>query len=237
MFKKIIVASAGLFISFASWANDCPAVDQQSLAVEFKTSSNTGLKSKSEQNWRYIRQANKVVFYYPMRNVAEQWMRNEKQQLAFERWFLTPKRVIQYENGDLKSIGQDQQWRAVSQVLNPEILSQLEPQASTRYLCWQQDNYQGEKNGIQIKVAWLPQLNLLRRISWVQGEQQKSITLQQLQSLEQVKSIFTQRETYAEMDFADIGDNEADPFVATMIDQGFGVERDPSMYPEQHGHH
>lgn len=237
MFKQLSAFSFSVLFSLPVLAQQCPEVAPQSLFAEFETQSLHHNKIEEKQRWSYIRQSNKAIFHYPKRNIAEQWSLNKRQRVEFERWFLSAKRVIQYENGDLKSIGKEQQWQAVSQVIDASLLTRLKLQSTSRYLCWQQQNFSGAVDGAQIQVSWLPKLNLVKSVAWKKGELEKKIVLQQLSHIDTAKTIFSQRLSYSEMDFADIGDNEADPFVARMIDQGFGVERDAAMYPDQHGHH
>lgn len=235
MFKKAVITVFSMAVMLPVLANDCDKkITAKKLMASYQTSSKA--ETKRVQNWQYIRQADKVIFYYPQRNIVEQWSKDKRQKVIFERWFVSAKRVIQYNNGDLKSINNDKRWSDVSHIFQPEALKTLKKTGDSKYACWTQENYRGVQGESTVYVEWLPQLQLLKKITLTQNKQSKTIQLEKLQALNAANTMLKARETYDEMDFADIGDNEADPFISNMIEQGFGVERDPSMYPGHHGH-
>lgn len=235
MFKKAVITVFSMAVMLPVLANDCDTnITARKLLASYQTSNKA--ETKRVQNWQYIRQADKVIFYYPQRNIAEQWSKDRHQKVIFERWFVSAKRVIQYNNSDLKSINNDKHWSDVGHVLQPEALKTLKKTGDSKYACWAQENYSGKQGGATVHVEWLPQLQLLKKITLTQNKQSKTIQLERLEALGAANTMLKARETYDEMDFADIGDNETDPFISNMIEQGFGVERDPGMYPEQHGH-
>jgi len=90
--------------------------------------------------------------------------------------------------------------------------------------CWQQEVYQwkDEEKESAGELIWNASLNLVSSLTIKQGKQQSQW---QLEKIEMDKNViaqaFSKRDNYQSTDFADIGDNESDPFLIKMINLGF----------------
>lgn len=90
--------------------------------------------------------------------------------------------------------------------------------------CWLQETYQwnNENTHIAGELVWNKNLNLVTSLTLTQGEKKHSWQLESIEHNEDViVQAFGLRATYPNTDFADIGDNESDPFLAKMINLGF----------------
>lgn len=91
-------------------------------------------------------------------------------------------------------------------------------------------------NGGQIEIEWMPTRKLMSRYEY---KDDKGAIKWELKSRiddgNGAKSAVTRRLSYQDTDYADIGDNESDPFFQRMINLGF-IEHEASGFYAAEGH-
>lgn len=130
------------------------------------------------------------------------------------------KRSIEYQ---AKSMSDDR-WQQIRQLIHNSQKQSLSLIDSKQEGCHQHELYQwqNKETSLQGELVWNADLNLVVSLTITQGQKQ---SFWQLEKIEQDKHIiaqeFSQRDNYQATDFADIGDNESDPFLIKMINLGF----------------
>tara|TARA_R110001583_G_scaffold43470_1_gene138322 strand:+ start:8723 stop:9469 length:747 start_codon:yes stop_codon:yes gene_type:complete len=130
------------------------------------------------------------------------------------------KRSIEYPAKPMN----DDRWQQIWQFIPNSQKQSLSLISSKQEGCYQHELYQWHNNetDLQGKLVWNADLNLVVSLTMTQGKKQSHW---QLEKIEQDKFIidqeFSQRDSYQATDFADIGDNESDPFLIKMINLGF----------------
>ena len=185
----------------------------------------------------YWRSNNKVAYQYPERKITEFWQLEINRQLSFSRLFDAYQRGIEYEPGDLKMLGQGKQrWEFKRNLLSPKMLAGKikATELKTVNQC-RRVQYQGSIGGDLITLIWNPDLELVLEASIVRAKTRKKMSykLTGLQNSKAVQQRFNQLANYDMMDFSDIGDNEADPFISKMIRLGFIEHFDTNILNER----
>lgn len=110
----------------------------------------------------------------------------------------------------------EQQFHLVS----PELKSTLQQGKNTQRSCFEVSQYHGEQAGQTITLEWINSLSMPYLLTLAQGTASTTYRLIQVHSItnEQVNAL---TQGYKDLDFADVGDSESDPFIAKMITQGF----------------
>ncbi|MBV7316570.1 hypothetical protein [Shewanella sp. NIFS-20-20] len=141
----------------------------------------------------------------------------------YVRYFPSERRSVTYQRGDLLALGQHVDLKQLYHVVSPSVLSQLSLSAQHQgnSPCVASATYRGEYQGQQLMVDWLEPWALPREMVMTNAEH--AVVHLQLQALTPLseQDFVHMTQGYEDIDFADVGDNEADPFIATMIHQGY----------------
>ena len=195
-------------------------------------------KSNSDQI-RYMtlwRNGNQVAHEYMDTHVTEIWERTKNGQLRLVRHFDKDKRGIEYEPYEIKIQHSEKDWQLKKQLITQSFIKSIKLQSTRNEGCKTlQSHAKGNSNNGKIKLEWLPQQKLINKLS---TQSKKEHVTWQLVSVikdsNKVKQLFRSRSDYLMTDYADIGDNESDPFLIKMINLGFVAHGSSGMY-DQHG--
>ncbi len=190
--------------------------------------------SEAEQTtWDLWLSKERITYSYPDRQLADIWYRisvQPKERIAKERWFLKHKRFVEYEPVDLETTRQALSWQRLRTLHLPEALTD-HPNA-VRYRCLDAERHTFEDGNVLVNATYLPALNLIAELTVRRTIDARLVRHEQLQDIRPRKAsqaFYAKRDALAGLDFADIGDNEADPFVKAGIASGL-IEHD------EHGH-
>ncbi|MCE2597037.1 hypothetical protein K6Y31_19865 [Motilimonas cestriensis] len=221
--KYLILLS---LISGLAQGATCPDVSADQLGIEYVNQKGFG-----QASWRVWRQPNRIAYEYPGKGLIEIWQLKQEK-VEFIRVFSQEKRGIYYSYGDLRSINQSPDWQQVNQMLPPNRRSQLGKATKQEDNCFHYQHYQ--QNG-QLSLTWNQDLNVPTLI--VNLEKKQRIQQRELFSSKQSQDFFSQVDQYDLLDFADIGDSEADPFVRRMIKLGYVNHGNNNNYPNSSHQH
>lgn len=180
-----------------------------------------------------LRQQAQTAFYNPQNQIAEWWRFDNPKHPQFSRVFGEAKRRIDYYAGDLRTLGV---WVSQAEIesFTSEHLRQVltkVPQSS----CATAEAYEGEYQQVHYQLLWSTTLGLPLVLETEVGGKVSRWQAQQLLTNDTVKQQLQQWQRYQRTDFADVGDNEQDPFLAKMINQGFVEHSEHAAY-DSHGH-
>jgi len=169
----------------------------------------------------------------------EAWHKNGE----YVRYFPQEKRSISYRRGDLLALNIHTDLDRQFHLISPAALSQFEKGQSLQDSCFTRQSYsfksksheesQGEshreshshanKSATEqqsLQLSWISELELPAEMTITQGEQRIAYRLSKLAPVSQ-EGFKRLTSGFQDLDFADVGDSESDPFIAKMITQGF----------------
>ncbi|MCL1074763.1 hypothetical protein [Shewanella dokdonensis] len=216
-----------LLPTIASAAEFCPSsAPSNTWGIQYQ------LSGEKQGTLLLLRQQAQTVFYNPQNQVAEWWNFDNPQHPQFSRVFGEAKRRIDYYMGDLRTLGVQVSQTEIESFAAAHLRQVLtkEPQSA----CAEAEAYEGDYHQVHYRMLWSTALQLpLSLETTVQGKVSRW-QAQQFVATDDVTQHFQQWQTYKSTDFADVGDNEQDPFLAKMINQGFVEHSEHAAY-DSHG--
>lgn len=221
--KIITLLLALFFCTSALSESQCSQYDAPLLAAYHITVSVKG-ENVQQQILQLIRTKNKVVYHYPEQEMSEQWFLQKNNNMRLTRYFEEHQRGIEYQAADMPNLKQaNDSWLQKYQLVSPAFMAQLNKTESPHQGCTFKDTFQSVTgHQPRINLAWNSYYQLPLTLVITQNQQTTTWRLFDLQSNEQ--QIVKMKDKYDHFkltDYSDIGDNEADPFLAKMINQGF----------------
>lgn len=195
--------------------------------------------NKKTVDLEFFAKTGKVAYLLPEKNVAEVWIKQPKNQLVFLRAFPDENRGIEYTYGDLLSLNVNLQWEHVERPFLPLQIAKLELLDESVDQCGKLETRKGIVNGQETIITWYPELGVVKYRLVNDKNFRVETRLSGWKNKAESLASFDKITAMPTMDFADIGDNEADSFVAKMIRQGFvaHVHADGNVsYPGGHQH-
>lgn len=133
---------------------------------------------------------------------------------AFEKYPYT----IEYQSNELRY---QPQWQDVFQLIATPELAQMQLVEQKGTGCLLEQHYVLKGKQKEYQLVWLPNLRLVKLFQLKNAKLTRQWQLTKYQhNAKQITALFTQYTSYQSTDYADVGDNEGIPFLATMINQG-----------------
>ncbi|GAB5451631.1 MAG: hypothetical protein Hals2KO_19590 [Halioglobus sp.] len=217
-----ILISIFLALATASaTAADC-AINPDRLGAIYVTgildAAGNSSKPRQLELWR---DGPRVLRVNPENNVAELWA-NAANKLYLTRYFDGHERGIEYHPGDIDSDLDKAHWQQIRQILPDSKLGSMQLIGESGSGCDKVQIYEANLEGTKLRVKWLPATNLVKEI---QRSDDSQTTLWSLREVigdgAEIAAAFAGRDDYQLIDYADIGDNESDPFLHEMAHIGF----------------
>ncbi|MGO4892485.1 hypothetical protein [Flavobacterium sp. W21_SRS_FM6] len=197
-------------------------IDPTHLRAEYTLQTHKNDQTAQKSSLILWRDGHTVAHQFPQTNITESWYLLKNQHIKPTRFFDHYKRAIEYQPGEKVHGKSEKDWLYRYQLVSQALLSQLELSSESGEGCNQEQTFSKDTPQGKIVVKWLPALNLLSYFSSTVGGQQEIWQLINKQSdSSQIQAFFAQRNAYQSTDFADIGDDHSDPFLAKMINLGF----------------
>lgn len=176
----------------------------------------------------------------------EAWHKNGE----YVRYFPQEKRSISYRRGDLLALNIRTDLDRQFHLISPAALSQFEKGQSLQDSCFTRQSYSFKSKSHEeshgespshdegheenhshanksaanepqsMQLSWISELELPAEMTITQGEQRIVYRLSKLTPVSQ-EGFKRLTSGFQDLDFADVGDSESDPFIAKMITQGF----------------
>ncbi|BDY04700.1 hypothetical protein [Ferrimonas sp. YFM] len=177
------------------------------------------------QELTLIRQGNRVALHWPAKGITERWTRTSNGLLQLERLFEQYQRGIEYQPDEISARSGDRLWQLKYQLITQAALEAL-PLVKQEGEGCQAHDYRAKGD---TELVWLEGQGLIETLA--APHQQLSLVSVQTGD-EAVSHWMANWDSYQLTDYADIGDNEQDPLLSKMINQGF--RNGPA---KNHGHH
>ena len=208
----------------AATAETC-AVDPEMVGATYRISfvrEGSALKTKNNAMFSLWRRPNQVAHEHYNKSVTEVWSRSLDGRMKIERYFDAHERAIEYYPSDLPNNGETIQWEKKSQLISNGRLAAMTLVETTGEGCEKTQRYTETVDGMEIILDWMPELKIIagQTINKSGGVEQWDL-LNWTADPADIDAEFDDRVLYQATDFADIGDNESDPFLLNMINLGF----------------
>ncbi|MDO6426137.1 hypothetical protein Q4489_03890 [Thalassotalea sp. 1_MG-2023] len=166
---------------------------------------------------------NQVGQYYHAKNYGDLWSRPSEQHLLLTRYFPDYQKAIEYQTDEIKVRSYTVTWQQQWQLLTDQFVANMERIDMQTKGCNRVEVLTAKVNKFEYTLHWLPALRLVEKlVIKKKGSLHTSWQLSNINhELEDVQNYVNKILTFQTIDYADIGDNEADPFLAKMIHQGF----------------
>lgn len=224
MKRTALLYACALFATAAQ--ADC-AEDPATLAAVYQLDESRAgsgiVRSREIVLWRDGRRA---AHEYPDSQVVNLWESTRNGRLRLVRYFDEYARGIEYDPGEVAAGEGERAWQLKRQFVPDALLESLEPVSLSGEGCDQRARYEWQAEGRQYQLDWLSQRQLPASYTLANDEVTVTWRLERLiGDPVEIRQAFARRDAYQTTDYADIGDNESDPFLQKMINQGF-VEHD-----------
>ncbi|WP_299807946.1 hypothetical protein [uncultured Shewanella sp.] len=223
---------------------DCKDIDTDHLSATYTVKHASGQQS----TMTLLRNKDKVI--YQRSPVSfEMW----NKQGEYVRYFPNEQRSISYRKGDLLSLNMHFDFEQLNHLVSTSLIDKLtqSEQANQAFAderenqiaalgCIDTNRYQTVLHHSLLKLVWADKIALPVAMDVtmdvaMEVEQDSNKVSYQLVALKALSNDdFTSLISgYRDMDFADVGDNESDPFIAKMIHQGFIQHGSTGFYDSQ----
>lgn len=234
-FSQVILAFGLSVVSVSSAlaadTTQCKENSADQLKAEYKIS-----QGKTNSSLWLLRDGKQVLQVHPDKKIASYYHQVNPNLIQSIRLFDEFKTGIEYQQNELSVIGeQSATWTDHYQLISVNFLNKLRLERTEKVPCDSLLHYVGTLNGHNFKVLWLKKQKLVQFYEDKTDVASTRITLLSKEhDSQKVAAIFDQYLNYSMLDYADIGDNENNPFIAKMIRQGF-IEHGASGFYNANG--
>jgi len=178
-----------------------------------------------KSNTRYLllwRNNKQVAQQLSDTGVTEVWEKTNNGLLRLVRYFDKHHRGIEYQPNEINNGKGDKNWDVKSQLIADKLIKSMHKKSEKGKVCENIINYTLKTNNKKINLNWLTQQNLIKTYSETSALGKiKWELIEVTTDKKQINNVFSIRSDYQTTDYADIGDNESDPFLMKMINLGF----------------
>lgn len=227
--RTLILIAVMALPAFVSANDDCqPRKIMATYSIEEITKDQTS----HNRNELILLRTQNSAFHISNKTVATQWTKLPKNNMKKTSYFIDDKRAIEYEATKTNT---NQAWDHHAQLLHPKFTEQATLIEKTGEGCEKLEHYQQKEKTKTVDIWWFPEEKIMKRMTSVSAD--KTINWQLTEATHNQKVIQQQLDilsSYQSTDFADIGDNESDPFFRKMINLGF-IEHSASGFYDSKG--
>lgn len=221
-----LVGALALWCGHASAADFCPTVaDSQNFGLQYQ------LQGSQQGTLQLLRSHAQTAYYNPANGVGEWWDFKQASHPNFYRVFSQQQRRIDYYTGDLRTLNIHVSQTEIESFAANNLRQQLTLVGDGA--CADSQRYQGDYQGVHYELLWSNSLQLPLSLSTRRNDRTQQWQATAVLSGEQITQQLQQWQQFTDTDYADIGDNETDPFLAQMINQGFVEHSEHAVYNSQ----
>ena len=228
LFAAMLVVIPSTAIASKMALASCEQIDPAHVSATYTVTNNAG-----QQKTITLLRNNDQLIYQRSPVSFELWDSNGE----YVRYFPAQQRSISYRKGDLLSLNMHFDFEQLNHLIPPsalQSLTQIKPTANNAIndVCPANEHYQGQLGHSQFEIDWVEHLALPANMHISQDGMQQQYQLVAIKTLSD-KAFSALTANYRDLDFADVGDNESDPFIAEMIHQGFIQHGNSGFYDSQ----
>lgn len=222
-----LLTAIGLSASFQALAESSCKINKDKVAALYQVTtkeikSGKILRKEQINFWRLDKQ---VAYEYVNRNTTEVWNLVSNGQVRPVRYFDRKKRAIEYQPLDVNQGKGDRDWSTKFQIVNQNQLDKMQLVSESKAGC---ENRRIYADGKGREVNWNSVLLIPNSIKITTNAYILEWSLlETIENPAKIKSTFESRINFQMTDFADIGDNETDPFLTQWEGKPFNSQFSP----------
>ena len=217
--KLFLITSLILISSTINASEACntnPALLTASYNMQTESKEKDDIKIRHVNIWR---RGKEIAYEYPDIQMTEIWNQVGNTNMRPVKYFDAHQRAIEYQvvGGQNKA-----QWLSKYQLISEGLKEQMALIKTEGSGCAQLQHYSLQKEGKHFRMTWSKAYQL--PLFYEEKTAESTFTLSLINKLNDSNTInefFKLRDGYQTTDYADIGDNESDPFLLGMINLGF----------------
>lgn len=168
------------------------------------------------QRWYLLRSEQRIETWAEDASERQLWQRDADGEIRHARLFPADRRVVDYQAGDLRALGRYPDWRRLGELIDAGLLDRLKDTGPVSVLNREARRYQGQIDGVDLEIWWLPRERLPALLRRGFGDREIAVHLLALHPLARNPWPQADSRGYTHIDYTDLGDMEADPFVQKL---------------------
>lgn len=219
------ISFLALLLPALALAEDC-ANNPQELGARYTVQQQTKLNfanpAPQERQLSLWRHQGLVAHVHESDGLADIWTKQPNGWLRPVRYFDEAKRGIEYMATEVNGGKGEKDWSLRYQLISDRMMNALVKVDETGDGCDRLVSYEGTIGKARITLSWMPHYQL---VNFYEESRPDRMIRWKLEGIivdpALVAAPFESRKPYQTTDYADIGDSENDPFLRTLIHQGF----------------
>lgn len=152
-------------------------------------------------------------------DVTDMWFQAKKGVLQLVRYFDHDQRAIEYQPNEIRAA--DDHWQVFSELVTEADRNKMQRVKQEGTGCDVVEFYEFESHGNKVELQWMPNKRLVKEYKTRTHDHEETWHLESvINDAEIIKAAFDKRDSFYATDYADVGDNESDPFLLKMINLG-----------------
>lgn len=199
------------------------AISDDNLGLQYRkiTRSPDG-NSKKVEAITLWRNGNQVAIANTSDQVTDLWEKVPGNRMRLVRYFDGHRRGIEYQPSEIRLQGTQDEWLERKQLISDRQIQQMSLGDTAGDGCYKIQTYRLADGKKRLSLKWYPELGAIKAYTVKAHSGSILWELEQVISDPQkVAAYFQSLSGYQTTDYADIGDNESDPFLMKMINLGF----------------
>lgn len=164
-----------------------------------------------------VRMDDRIEHRYLTRGISELWNRDARGELSHWKVFHKAKRSVHYTAGDLRTIEAEPSWEQLATLINPSERAKLKARGAKRTAHGPATVLEGQIGHQQARVIWNEPAGWAEEIALGAGDKRKKYRLLSAETCAPTPCALLDTSSVREIEFADLGDKESDPFVRTFL--------------------
>jgi hypothetical protein len=203
----------------AARADNAPAVGLvaatlPAICAEYRMTS-TG---RRDETLTLLRSERLIEHRFAAQKRLELWERDARGQLGHAKVFPLDNRLVRYVPGDLRALGVAPSWHELATLVQADFKDKFQRKPGTeRFAQEQAQLYERRADGERTRLFWLERLSLPLELERQKPGQRVSLKLVSVKPGNTDACAATPTRGLTELDFADLGDRESDPWVRRFI--------------------
>lgn len=187
-----------------------------SISVKYELKSST-----QKMDWFMDRKPKSIATFNAASQQGEVWSINTYGDIEHNRVFVQDKTIVDYTNGQLKTLNKVPQWNQLASIYSPNQIAKLNKTGEKVLFGKSVTVHEGVLNGLPTIIWWLPEMQIPAYVQ--QGEGKTRTSMLMIEMLTQTPITWswvnpTALVNYARIDASDFGDMESDPFVKKLLE-------------------
>ncbi|GHE96149.1 hypothetical protein [Thalassotalea profundi] len=176
------------------------------------------------------RKGNELLHITPQKEMTIKWHKLINGDVRKVNFFDQYERGIEFEPIKISK----ENWQLKQQLVSDKQIEKMTLSATKGKGCERTEHYQLKNETTSIDLWWFPSLKLAQKIIYTDKNNSTTWLLKnKIVSKDTIANVFNKNEHYQMTDYADIGDNESDPFLRKMIHLGFVAHGNSGFYDAQ----